>query len=128
VTYFIIGVVRNVLRLVAIENLEGGGVACGWRIDATEFVILLPEIGFDQFGRGQELKNRNSPRVRALFFFPVSFFANALPEPVNNAAPGARKAAPIPMFLRKERLGRRLGAGNELTNCDDSDPALLSLE
>jgi len=52
VAYLIVRVIGNVLRLVTIENLKGGGVARSSRIDPSKFVVLLPKIGFDQLGRG----------------------------------------------------------------------------
>jgi len=61
-----------------------------------------------------------SPRVRAFFSFSFPFFANALAELLSNAAPGARRAAPIPIFLRNDRLASRLGAGEEFADGDDS--------
>src|SRR5260221_11766555 len=59
--HLIFGVVVNVLGHVSIKERDGGGV--GWTstssgdfvvLDSPEFVVLLPEIGFDEFGRGQE--------------------------------------------------------------------------
>src|SRR6267378_919575 len=59
--HLIFSVVVNVLGHVSIKKRDGGGV--GWTstssgdfavLDSPEFVVLLPEIGFDEFGRGQE--------------------------------------------------------------------------
>jgi hypothetical protein len=54
-----------------------------------------------------------------LFFFPFPF-ANAWPELLSKAAPGAKSAAPIPRFLRNDRRARRLGVEDEAANWDDS--------
>jgi len=60
----IVGVIVNVLRHVPIEDLNGGGI--GWApfspwdfgvLDSAEFVVLLPQIGFDEFRRRQQPKN-----------------------------------------------------------------------
>src|SRR4029077_14389471 len=59
--HLIFSVVVNVLGHVRIEKRNGGGV--GWTstasgdfavLDSPEFVVLLPQIGFEDFGRGQE--------------------------------------------------------------------------
>ena len=50
-----------------------------------------------------------------------------LPEPRSKAAPGTSRAAPSPRRRRKDRLARRLGAGNAVANCDDSVASLAPL-
>src|SRR4029077_11877174 len=59
--HLIFSVVVNVLGHVRIEKRNGGGVggtstASGdfAVLDSPEFVVLLPQIGFEDFGRGQE--------------------------------------------------------------------------
>lgn len=60
---FVIGVVGDILRHVAIEVLERGDV-CGiswiWLIvfiyRASELIVLLPEIGLYEFDRQRELQ------------------------------------------------------------------------
>ena len=51
----------DVLGDVLIEDFKGGGVgwipASAWDfavLDASEFVVLLPQIGFEDFGRSRE--------------------------------------------------------------------------
>ena len=60
----IVGVVVNVLRHVPIEDLNGGGIgrtpgSSGnfGVLDSAEFVVLLPQIGFDEFRCRQQPKN-----------------------------------------------------------------------
>ena len=55
----VIRVVGNILGLIPVENLKGSRVACRRRINPAEFGILLPKIGFDQFGSGEKLEDRN---------------------------------------------------------------------
>jgi hypothetical protein len=51
--------------LVGVELLEGAGIMrdCRCRdsevpgLDSTELVILLPQVGFDDFGAGQEAQD-----------------------------------------------------------------------
>ena len=60
----IVGVIMDVLRHVPIEDLNGGGIG---RIpgssgnfgvlDSAEFVVLLPQVGFDEFRCRQQPKN-----------------------------------------------------------------------
>src|SRR5258708_37402973 len=59
--HLIFSVVVNVLGHVSIKKRDGGGV--GWTstssgdfavLDSPEFVVLLPQIGFENFGCGQE--------------------------------------------------------------------------
>src|SRR6266478_9888657 len=54
--------------------------------------------------------------------------ANALLEPLSKAAPGTRRAAPIPRFRRKERLARRFGGNTDGFSSDDSMVLFMSLE
>ncbi len=58
------------MRAVAIEILEGelvvvlgDGGAIGPESDSAELGILLPEIGFEQFGRGNEAQDGNVSSV-----------------------------------------------------------------
>src|SRR5207237_10898438 len=60
----IVGVVVDVLVHVLVQHRKGSGV--GWIsgsagdfgvLDAAEFVVLLPQIGFDDFCCRQESKN-----------------------------------------------------------------------
>src|SRR5947199_5309200 len=46
--------------------------------------------------------------------------ANALLALPSKAAPGARRAAPMPRLRRKDRLARRRGCGNSWLGFDDS--------
>jgi hypothetical protein len=55
----VIRVVGNILGLIPIGNLKASRVACRRRINPAEFGILLPKIGFDQFGSGKKLEDRN---------------------------------------------------------------------
>ncbi len=69
----IIGVIMDILIHVFIEDLNGGGIgrvpSSPWDfgvLDSAKFVVLLPQIGFDEFCCRQEPKNiRVSPRETA---------------------------------------------------------------
>jgi len=53
----IIGIVGDILGHVAIKDLKGSNVGLTYRTgrtDSSQFVILLPQIGLDNFGRSQE--------------------------------------------------------------------------
>jgi len=55
----IIGVVGDVLEHVAIELLQSGRVARRNCVDASKFVVLLPQFGLDDLCRGQKPENRD---------------------------------------------------------------------
>src|SRR5882724_1821556 len=69
----IIGVIMDILIHVLIEDRNGGGIgrvpSSTWDfavLDAAELVVLLPQIGFDEFRCRQEPKNiRVTPRKTA---------------------------------------------------------------
>ena len=55
--HLIIGIVGDILGHVAIKDLEVGDVGLTYRTgrtDSSQFVILLPQIGLDNFGRSQQ--------------------------------------------------------------------------
>jgi hypothetical protein len=54
VAQFIVSVIRDVLRHIAIQVAEGGDV--GWiaSFDASQFVVLLPQISLYDFGCRRE--------------------------------------------------------------------------
>jgi hypothetical protein len=57
VAHLIIGIVGDILRHVAIKDLKIGDVGLTYRTgctDSSQFVVLLPQIGLDNFGRSQE--------------------------------------------------------------------------
>jgi hypothetical protein len=63
---FILGVVVDVLRHVGVELLHRLGKlripAAAWHLavlDTRKLVVLLPQIGLDNFGRSQEAENVN---------------------------------------------------------------------
>ena len=56
--YFIVGIVGNVLRHVAIKLLKGIDVGLTYAIGSfhsTEFLVLLPQVGLDDLCCQQEL-------------------------------------------------------------------------
>src|SRR5260370_4212776 len=62
--HLIFSVVVNILGHVRVKKRSGGGV--GWTstasgdfavLDSPEFVVLLPQIGFEDFGGGQEAQD-----------------------------------------------------------------------
>src|SRR6266404_568324 len=62
--HLIFGVVVNVLGHVSIKKRDGGGVGGTSTsagdfavLDSPEFVVLLPQIGFEDFGGGQETQD-----------------------------------------------------------------------
>ena len=66
---FVVGVVMDVLRHVGVEYRERVGVvrvaapAGDFTVlNATELVVLLPEVGFERLERGQEPENRRISR------------------------------------------------------------------
>ena len=73
----ILGIVVNVLRHVAIQLLKGIDVGCtrrsSWNFavwDSSEFVVLSPQIGFENFNCSQEPENCHiSPCDPATSFF-----------------------------------------------------------
>ena len=61
---FILGIVVNILGHVRIENLKGSGVRCTptspWNLavlDSSQFVVLYPQIGLEDFRCGEEPEN-----------------------------------------------------------------------
>ncbi len=72
----ILGIVVDILGHVPIQHLQGSGV--GWTpapawdfavLDASQFVVLLPQIGFEDFGRRQEPENGLVSRCETATFF-----------------------------------------------------------
>ena len=61
----IIGIVGDILGHVAVKDLKVGDVGLTYRpgrTDCSQFVILLPQIGLDNFGRSQQpLESRRLP-------------------------------------------------------------------
>ena len=60
----ILGIVMDILGHVRIQHRKGSGVGSiptpAWDfavLDASQFVVLLPEIGFEGFECGQEAQN-----------------------------------------------------------------------
>ena len=69
----VVGVVVDVLVHVLVddgERLGEGAIPPAARdlavLDAAEFVVLLPEIGFEQLCGGEELENRGVSRWECL--------------------------------------------------------------
>src|SRR6266702_4945591 len=72
----ILGIVVDILVHVPIEHFQGSGVggtpAPPWDfavLDASQFVVLLPEIGFEDFGRRQEPENGRVSRCETATTF-----------------------------------------------------------
>ena len=57
VTLFIVGIVGDVLRLVAVENFKCADVAGRGRVDAPQFGVLLPQVCFNNLGCSEESQN-----------------------------------------------------------------------
>jgi hypothetical protein len=64
----VVGVVVDVLRHVVVQHLERLGVFRAAApagdlivLDAAELVVLLPQVGFDDFDRSQEAENGRVP-------------------------------------------------------------------
>ena len=64
VAELILGIVVDILKHVPIHHEQssdvGGTAASPWdfaALDASQFVVLLPQIAFDDFDRGQEPEN-----------------------------------------------------------------------
>ena len=57
VAVLVIGVVADVLRQVLVEVLQRGRVGTVAALDASELVVLRPQIGFDQLGSGKEAQD-----------------------------------------------------------------------
>jgi hypothetical protein len=60
----IIGIVGDILGHIAVKDLKGSDVGSTDRTgctDSAQFVILLPQIGFDKFGCSRESQNRDIP-------------------------------------------------------------------
>jgi len=72
VTQFIVGIVGNVLRHIAIKVAERGQVGRIASLDSPQFVVLLPEISLDEFYCRREPQERSialgkracAPRLR----------------------------------------------------------------
>src|SRR5260370_42622349 len=58
-THFVVVVVRDVLRHVAIEVLRGRDVRGIAAVDAAELVVLLPEVGLDDLRGREKLQDGN---------------------------------------------------------------------
>ena len=76
-TYLVIGVVGDILRLIAVKNFKSGGVACGWRINTSQLVVLLPEISLDQLGGSNELKDRDIAPVKSVLLLSVPVWSSS---------------------------------------------------
>jgi hypothetical protein len=50
----VVGVIADVLRHVAVEDGERRRVTRRRRVDAAQFVVLLPQISLDELGGGKE--------------------------------------------------------------------------
>ena len=59
VAHLVVGVIRNILRHVAIEILKREYIGRISAVHPAEFVVLLPEIALNQFCCGQKSKDRN---------------------------------------------------------------------
>jgi hypothetical protein len=62
VAYFVVSVIRDVLGHVTIKLLKGSDVGLTRatdRSDASELVILLPQVGLDDLCGKQQLQNRD---------------------------------------------------------------------
>ena len=64
VAELILGIVVDILGHVPIQHFKGFDISCTptppWDfavLDASKFVVLLPQIGFEDFGRRQEPEN-----------------------------------------------------------------------
>ena len=55
---FIVGVIGNVLRHIAIEIAECGDVGRIAALDSSQFVVLLPQISLDEFDCRREPQER----------------------------------------------------------------------
>ena len=56
-SHLIIGIVGDILGHVAIKDFKVSDIGLTYRTgrtDSSQFVILLPQIGLDNFGRSQE--------------------------------------------------------------------------
>ena len=69
VALFIVGIVGDILRLVAIENFKRTYVAGRRRIDSSEFGVLLPKVRLDNFC-GSEESQDGRVSVRDLIVIP----------------------------------------------------------
>ncbi len=73
----ILGIVVDILGHVSIQHLKFSDVGCTpaspWNfavLDTSQFVVLLPQIAFDDFDRSQQPENGHvSLRETAAFFF-----------------------------------------------------------
>ena len=76
---FILGVVMDVLRHVGVKHRQGSGVCRAAAasgnfvvLHSSKFVVLLPEIGFQNFRGRQKSQNCRIPfRKTSAFFFLV---------------------------------------------------------
>jgi hypothetical protein len=120
-------VAGDVLRPVRIEVLQRKLI---WILrslgNPTEFGILLPQIGLDEFHSGEKLKYRDSPPLGPL----PSVLANALP--LIGISGLAENAAPaMPMLFRNPRrreplrLRVVLGAAGVSADVEPSSPAFM---
>ena len=73
VALLVVGVVVDVLGHVLVDDGERPGVGpvpASARdlavLDAAELVVLLPQVGFEQLGGGEELENRSVSRGEAV--------------------------------------------------------------
>ncbi len=79
----ILGIVVDILGHVPIQHLQGSDVgfapAPSWDfavLDASQFVVLAPQIGFQDFDRGREPENGHVSlgEIATSFFLATSFF------------------------------------------------------
>src|SRR6266700_3565768 len=103
---FILGIVVDILVHVPVEHFKGSSVACTpappWDfavLDASQFVVLLPQIAFDDFDRGQEPENATSPCVRRA----LPSWAKAGNPLVNSPVPMAPAPTTASPLRKKER-------------------------
>src|SRR4029077_1103931 len=61
VAHLVVGVVGDVLGHVAVEVLKRGHVGSVASVDSAKLVVLLPEIGLEYLGGGEESKDRSVP-------------------------------------------------------------------
>lgn len=108
-TNLVIRVVGNVLELIAIENLQAGSVTGGRRIQAAEFIVLLPEIRLDQFRGGKELKNGDVPPRKTPWFRFARGRSEDLGRTGEQACPRRKKNCAEAEISKKRAPGKALG-------------------
>src|SRR5437762_11993828 len=94
----IVGVVVDVLVHVLVQHRKGSGV--GWIsgsagdfgvLDSAEFVVLLPQIGFDDFSAARNRRMFAPPPPRSTLALAVGALANSpapmVPAPTASEVP-----------------------------------------